>query len=357
MSTFPSLSSLATGVYCLDFAFEGKGLRRPPFYPLCESCSQHSHGIEEIELGSYMNVRRFDSGEIPGGDEAWNDEREQILDWLYDPDSPRLVDPYEPDEHKAHLTAPAVNFPASVGRVKLLRCAKCLEVGREHFYCSIDCQTRDWKAHRSEGHCGVPLADFLEIPTIVAPARPPTDAEALRAEMLEQLEKCPDAFWVMRMAGSSTDYGTFSFDGCSDDAPRRERIRDALRQLAFRALEETYRVAIALLAYAVMSKSSSAVDRIEVVLAAAGSDVETLRPTAPTLPDEAATRQTQFRDMFELESSHAWEAVVREGKAEIEKVENAHVKDYRLAKRQEHLKAIRRLASRSETDAQGTNPR
>lgn len=73
--------------------------RRPPFTPYKVSKPIDSVSIEDLELGDMIEFKPYEDGKIKGGRRAWNSEHETLIEWLYQPGSPCLVNPVYPDEH------------------------------------------------------------------------------------------------------------------------------------------------------------------------------------------------------------------------------------------------------------------
>ncbi|GAA5834641.1 hypothetical protein JCM5353_004505 [Sporobolomyces roseus] len=73
--------------------------RRPPYTPYQVSKPIDSVSIEDLELGDMIELKPYEDGKIKGARKAWNDEHEALIEWLYQPDSPCLVNPLYPNEH------------------------------------------------------------------------------------------------------------------------------------------------------------------------------------------------------------------------------------------------------------------
>ncbi|GAA6058799.1 hypothetical protein JCM10212_001915 [Sporobolomyces blumeae] len=80
--------------------------RRPPFYPFGDDRDDNldSCDLFELELCNFADIDEFDRLVPNDADKAWNTERERIVEWLYDADSPCLVDPTYPDQHEDYLS-------------------------------------------------------------------------------------------------------------------------------------------------------------------------------------------------------------------------------------------------------------
>ncbi|GAA6059821.1 hypothetical protein JCM10212_003733 [Sporobolomyces blumeae] len=101
--------------------------RRPPFYPFGDERDDNldSCDIVDIELRHLARLRAFEKLGPGRAERAWIKERERILEWIYDPDSPRLIDAAFPDQHKEYLTEAAfarrrydrAHLPLLLGRV------------------------------------------------------------------------------------------------------------------------------------------------------------------------------------------------------------------------------------------------
>ncbi|GAA5986100.1 hypothetical protein JCM5350_004433 [Sporobolomyces pararoseus] len=78
--------------------------RRPPFYKLRDSINLETLSIEDSELGinnPYLAI--VDDGTLESVRD-WYSELQDVSDWLYEPGSPCLVDPVQPNQHARHLS-------------------------------------------------------------------------------------------------------------------------------------------------------------------------------------------------------------------------------------------------------------
>ncbi|GAA6058801.1 hypothetical protein JCM10212_001917 [Sporobolomyces blumeae] len=451
--------------------------RRPPFYPFPDDRDLELVPLKTIELENFARLADFEH--LPNPNVAWNEEREKILDWIYAPGSPCLVDPSRPDQHETCLTDAAfarrhrarfavedlarrfnaiyenpeymadqrawwktvtkslagwlytigiaefkrgtrrvgdldefyagLNFvpeltvanlcardgdgfielsgsqagsPHGVtiyrfGCVKpevylikvepsfvpheyppsslpsrtsneadqfcsvcgaaatpprsLSCCSKCKAAGRFQ----IQCQKADWKHHRREGRCGVPLPTF-SIPLIAPPPRLSTLVEARRAGLLQQPNKRPDSYWARRIVGTDA----FIWTGVGHlfhDLERGARVNATLRETAIRALRSKDAEAIALLAFVTLSEAPLPELKGETCVSIVPRPGDSWDEVDLTYQEDFDQRQKQFRELFELEDARAWRDVVARGKVEVEKAENADLKDIYLAWKNENL--------------------
>ncbi|GAA5975663.1 hypothetical protein JCM5350_002684 [Sporobolomyces pararoseus] len=206
------------------------------------------------------------------------------------------------------------------GLKQLLYCEKCKRIDRIEPYCSQDCQKEDWKEHKR--NCGLRVSTTEDV-EIVAPqsqslhsVRPLAHLPPLRRSVRRSLESSnfADEIWVF-----SGGYAVGYLD--PEDKKKTVRVRQAMRALSFKALETADPSSVSLLAYAMFNVQAEKLNCIKEGKRKKLGAIETDEKVSN------AEQEDEFRRTFAIESKD-WMSILKRGRIEIGKKENAGVKEF-----------------------------
>jgi hypothetical protein len=205
--------------------------------------------------------------------------------------------------------------------VELLRCGRCLSIGRAELYCSRACQEAGFSVHKPK--CGKVLREVRDVPTF-RPSSTSVDDKSLhplRRLLLIKLSVFPNEYWGTVGGIAPTMMGYLQSPDFTD--ARTIKIRSAMRNLAFSALRESDPTSINLLAAIVTSKYRRYVPH------PAASNRPGASSLTPELAEALGTQEQmakEFKTMFSLDDEEL-EAARKKGEQEVKKPEWALVKE------------------------------